>query len=129
MVKAILFDFYGVVNLGGEVNAQILEFIRINKTLYCFGILSATKKDLSDWLLAHEIIGYFDYVQTAGKVAKSKLDPLYYTDAISALGLNPSEIIFVDDNNYYAILARGLGMVVINYDPDKDFPSQIMPLL
>ncbi len=129
MIKAILFDFYGVVNLNGEVNAQILEFIKTNKTLYSFGILSATKKDLSDWLLAHGIIGYFDYVQTAGKSAKSKLDPLYYTDAISALGLNPSEILFVDDNNYYVILARGLGMVVVHYDPDKDFPSQITPLL
>ena len=125
MIKAYLFDFYGVINLEGVFNPEILEFIKTNKTQYKFGIVSATRSDLNAWLLRHEAAGMFDYVQTAAKVQKSKLNPDYFSDALKAMDLNASEVILLDDNNYYVLIAKELGINAIHYDPQKDFLSQI----
>jgi len=125
MIKAYLFDFYGVINLEGVFNPEILEFIKTNKTQYKFGIVSATRSDLNAWLLRHDAAGMFDYVQTAAKVQKSKLNPDYFSDALKAMDLNASEVILLDDNNYYVLIAKELGINAIHYDPQKDFLSQI----
>lgn len=125
MIKAYLFDFYGVINLEGVMNPEILEFIKTNKTQYKFGIVSATRSDLNAWLLRHGAAGVFDYVQTAAKVQKSKLNPDYFSDALNAMDLNANEVILLDDNNYYVLIAKELGINAIHYDPQKDFLSQI----
>jgi len=125
MIKAYLFDFYGVINLEGVFNPEILEFIKTNKTQYKFGIVSATRSDLNAWLLRHDAAGMFDYVQTAAKVQKSKLNPDYFSDALKAMDLNASEVTLLDDNNYYVLIAKELGINAIHYDPQKDFLSQI----
>jgi FMN phosphatase YigB (HAD superfamily) len=125
VIRAILFDFYGVINLEGTFNPEILEFIKSNATIYKFGIISATRSDLNAWLLRHNAVGYFDYVQTAAKVQKSKLNPDYFSDALSAMALSPAEAMVVDDNNYYVLIAKDLGINAVHYDPEKDFLSQI----
>ena len=125
MIRAILFDFYGVINLEGVFNPEILEFIKNNSTMYRFGIISATRSDLNAWLLRHNAVGYFDYVQTAGKVQKSKLNPDYFSDALKAMDLGPKEVVVIDDNNYYVLIAKDLGINAVHYDPEKDFLSQI----
>lgn len=125
MIKAILFDFYGVINLEGVFNQEILEFIKNNSTMYKFGIISATRSDINAWLMRHDVVAYFSYVQTAAKVQKSKLNPDYFTDALRALELQPNEVMVVDDNNYYVLIAQDLGINAVHYDPGKDFLSQI----
>lgn len=125
MIKAYLFDFYGVINLEGMVNPEIIEFIKTNKTQYKFGIVSATRSDLNAWLLRHGVVGLFDYVQTAAMVQKSKLNPDYFSDALKAMDLNANEVALVDDNNYYVLIAKEIGIKAIHYDPEKDFLSQI----
>lgn len=125
MIKAYLFDFYGVINLEGMVNPEIIEFINTHKTQYKFGIVSATRSDLNAWLLRHEVVGLFDYVQTAAMVQKSKLNPDYFSDALKAMDLNANEVALVDDNNYYVLIAKEIGINAIHYDPEKDFLSQI----
>lgn len=125
MIKAILFDFYGVINLEGIFNPEILEYVKNNSTLYRFGIISATRSDISAWLLRHEAMAYFDFIQTAAKAQKSKLNPDYFSDALRALDLMPKEVLVVDDNNYYVLIAKDLGINAIHYDPEKNFISQI----
>lgn len=128
MIKAFLFDFYGVINLEGVFNPEILEFIKTHQTQYKFGIVSATRSDLNAWLLRHNVAGMFSYVQTAAKVQKSKLNPDYFSDALKALELNANEVVIVDDNNYYVLIAKELGINAVHYDPGKDFISQIEAL-
>ena len=125
VIKAYLFDFYGVINLEGIANPEIIEFIKTNKAQYKFGIVSATRSDLNAWLLRHEIVGLFDYVQTAAMVQKSKLNPDYFSDALKAMDLSANEVALVDDNNYYVLIAKEIGINAIHYDPEKDFLSQI----
>lgn len=125
MIKAYLFDFYGVINLEGNFNSEIKDFINEHKTLYKFGIVSATRSNLDDWLLRHEATAYFDYVQTAGDVQKSKLNPDYFSEALKAMDLDASEVLLIDDNNYYVLIAKDLGINAVHYDSGKDFLSQI----
>ncbi len=125
MIKAVLFDFYGVINLEGNFNPEILEFIKSHPGQFKYGIISATRSDLNAWLLRHDAAGLFSYVQTAGKVQKSKLNPDYFSDALKALDLGPNEVVVIDDNNYYVLIAKDLGINAVHYDPEKDFLSQI----
>lgn len=125
MIRAFLFDFYGVINLEGNLNPEILDFIKEHRPMYKFGIVSATRSNLDAWLLRHEASGLFDYVQTAGKIQKSKLNPDYFTEALGAMGFDPTETLLVDDNNYYVLIAKDLGINAVHYDPEKDFLSQL----
>ena len=56
---------------------------------------------------------------------KSKLNPDYFSDALKALDLGPNEVVVIDDNNYYVLIAKDLGINAVHYDSEKDFLSQI----
>ncbi len=129
MIKAILFDFYGVINLDGELNREIAEFLNTNNDKYLFGILSAANIDLHDWLITHGINDYFAVVQTTSKAGKSKLDPLFYTDVLKTLSVKPESTVFVDDNSAYVEVAQELGLWALLYNPRQNFLDQIKPLL
>ena len=48
MIKAIIFDFYGVIDLGGLPNKPLLEIIKHDlKPRYKIGILSNAGRDLN----------------------------------------------------------------------------------
>ena len=129
MIKAVLFDFYGVIDLDGELNREVAEFLNANNDKYLFGILSAANIDLHDWLITHGINDYFAVVQTTSKAGKNKLDPAFYTDVLKALAIKPENTIFVDDNPAYVELAQGIGVWALLYSPQKNFKEQIKPLL
>lgn len=129
MIKAIFFDFYGVINLDDELNREIAEFLNANNDKYLFGILSAANIDLHDWLITHGVNDFFAVVQTTSKAGKSKLDPAFYMDVLKALAIKPENAIFVDDNSEYVDLAQGIGMLAMLYSPQKNFKEQIKPLL
>jgi putative hydrolase of the HAD superfamily len=129
MIKVIFFDFYGVINLGGELNREIAEFLNTNNDKYLFGILSAANIDLHDWLITHGINDYFVVVQTTAKAGKSKHDPKFYTDTLKALSVRPQNAVFIDDNPSYVELAQSLGLRALLYNPHQNFNDQIKPLL
>ena len=129
MIKAIFFDFYGVINLDGQVNREIVEFLQTNNDKYLFGILSAANIDLHDWLITHGINDYFAIVQTTSKTGLSKSDPEFYKSALEHLSLKPNESIFVDDIEEYVEIAKKLGIKTLLYSPERNFLSSISQLL
>lgn len=129
MIKAIFFDFFGVINIDGGLNHEIAEFIRINNDKYLFAILSAVQGDLRDWLTIHGINDYLSLVQTTSKLGVSKAEPEFYKKSLEALAIKPDEVIFVDDSPQYTKLARELGLMVLDYNSQKSFAEQIKPLL
>lgn len=129
MIKAVFFDYFGVLNVGDELNQEITEFIKINNGRYLFAILSAMQGDLRDWLVGHSINDYFALVQTTGMLGIKKEEPMFYQNALNVLNIKADQAIFVDDNPRYIQIARKLGIVGLHYDSQKNFKEQVGPLL
>jgi putative hydrolase of the HAD superfamily len=125
----VLFDFYGVVNLGGEPNPEIIEFIETNNNKYLFGILSAAGIDIHAWLQERGIADFFAIVQTTQKLGISKYNPDFYKNALEALDLKAEECVFIDDNQYNTELAQDLGFKTVLYTPHKNFLDQVKAFL
>lgn len=129
MIKAVFFDFYGVININSKLNREIAEFIQLNNNKYLFAVLSAAQGDLHDWLITHGINDYFALVQTTSKVGIEKSDQRFYQLAIRLLELQPQEVVFIDDAREYTQIARGVGMHTINYKSDMNFSQQVKGLI
>ena len=116
MIKAIFWDFYGVINIQGQLNPELAEFIKRNKDEYRFAILSASDVDLHPWLQQNNIDRYFDLVQTTNELGIAKSDPRFYESALDKLKLRPHEAIFVDDTQQYLCVAAKLGVKAVLFD-------------
>jgi HAD superfamily hydrolase (TIGR01509 family) len=110
MIKAIFWDFFGVINIDGKLNPEVAKFIKLNKNKYKFAILSASNVDLKPWLKDEDILDYFSLIQITSEVNLTKTDPNFYIKALEAINLKPNETLFIDDIQNYLDVASKLGI-------------------
>ena len=110
MIKAIFWDFFGVINIDGKLNPEVAKFIKLNKNKYKFAILSASNSDLRPWLKDEDILDYFSLIQITSEVNLTKTDPNFYLKALEAINLKPNETLFIDDIQSYLDVASKLGI-------------------
>ncbi|MSR68435.1 hypothetical protein EXS66_01455 [Candidatus Saccharibacteria bacterium] len=125
MIKAIFFDFFGVINLAGELNIELADFVKANHDKYKFAVLSAAEMDLQSWLVAKGISQYFDIVQTTAGIGISKTAPEFFTIPLKKLNLQANEVLFIDDIETYILVADKLGFKVVLYDYNANLLDQI----
>ena len=125
MIKAIFFDFYGVINLAGELNSEVSDFVKANHQQYKFAVLSAADTDLHDWLDAKGIGQFFDIIQTTAEIGISKTAPEFFTIPLKKMNLEADEVLFVDDIETYILVADKLGFKVALYDYNANLIDQI----
>ncbi len=131
MIKAIIFDFYGVLTKETAANQELLDYInRRLKSKYKLGILSNALDDLM-----YEIIGtqnvndIFDDVVISYKAGVGKPDPEVYKISLKNLGVKPEEAIFIDDIERYCQAAEALGIHTICYGGFEQMKSELELLL
>jgi HAD superfamily hydrolase (TIGR01509 family) len=110
MIKAIFWDFFGVINIDGKLNPEVAKFIKLNKNKYKFAILSASNIDLRPWLKENGILDLFKLVQITSEVNLTKTDPNFYIKALEKLNVKANEALFVDDIQSYLDVASKLGI-------------------
>ena len=110
MIKAIFWDFFGVINIDGKLNKEVSEFLKFNKDKYKFAILSASNTDLRPWLKDNDILDYFSLIQITSEVDLTKTDPKFYKKALAELNLKSNEVLFIDDIQSYLDVAAKLGI-------------------
>lgn len=116
MIKAVIFDFFGVIEHGGEPNRLLIEYIKSElKPKYKIGIISNATGDWVSKLLADEEVSLFDDVTISYKTGAAKPNPSIYFASLNKLGIEPSEAVFIDDIEDYCSAARKLGMQAIHY--------------
>lgn len=85
------------------------------------GILS----DQTDWLdkldAQHHFYKYFDRIYNSYNIGKGKRDPSQFCDVATDFGLQPSAILFVDDNEMNAANALASRMQAILYVDHQSF--------
>lgn len=129
MIKAIFWDFFGVINIDGKLNQDVANFIKNNSIKYAFAILSASEVDLRPWLEEKGILKYFSLVQTTSELGLSKTDPKFYQHALDELSLKPNEVLFIDDIESYLNVGKTLNVATLLYNYKKEISLQISELL
>ena len=111
---------------GFVVRPWILALVQRLRSLgYVTGILS----DQTDWLdrLDASLHFYrcFDRVYNSYRLGKGKRDPSVFSDVAADLGLPPSQILFIDDNDQNVERARSAGMHAVHYRDRARFLDEL----
>lgn len=98
-------------------NEDLLEHIRDSlKPKYKLGLLSNTVIDLRKGVFEPWQIGLFDEVIQSYEVGAAKPDRRMYEIALDRLGVQPDEVVFVDDQLRYIEGAQAVGLKTILFE-------------
>jgi epoxide hydrolase-like predicted phosphatase len=98
------------------VNDELVDYIRTLRPKYKVGLLSNAWDDLRQ--VMRERFGFdgmFDDLVISAEVGLAKPDPRIFHLAITRLGVQPGEAVFVDDVLANVEAARGVGLNAIHY--------------
>jgi len=131
MIKAIIFDFFGVLLLDGrEPNRPLLDYIREQlKPKYKVSILSNASQDYAkeyfdraDYKLFDDILPSFAYDMPKPQAGIYKL-------AAQRLKVKPEKCVFIDDNQGHCDGAEAAGMRAIYFYNFGTFKKEFEKLL
>lgn len=131
MIKAIIFDFFGVVFLYGErVNEELMRHINKNlKPKYKIGMISNSSGRSISELLSDEQKKIFDIMVFSAEVGVAKPQPEIYEIAAKRLGVLEAECIYVDDDDFRVAGAKNAGMHGIIYKNFNQMKTELEKLL
>jgi HAD superfamily hydrolase (TIGR01509 family) len=119
MIKAIAFDCFGVVLdiMRGTKNNQVLELIKDLKGRYGLAMVTnaPSRYSLDQRFNMGELDEMFDVVVVSGEVGWDKPAPEIYTMTAEKLGVEPSEVLFIDDVPSFTEAAAAMGMQTMIY--------------
>ena len=105
---------------------ETVEVIHRLKGAYKLGLLSNTSEwDFEYGIKMMEVYPLFDSVTLSFLVHALKPSPEIFVDAISKLGVQPPECVYIDDIERYSDAARDLGMNAIHYRSPRDLREQL----
>lgn len=112
------------------IRPWMIEMIKKIRSTYCpVGILS----DQTDWLdkinEQEHIFRYFDFVLNSYYLGKGKRDETLFVDVANRLGLNPGNILFIDDNPAHCERAKRKRYQVIHYINQELFIREISRII
>lgn len=116
MIKAVVFDFYGVLNSTYlQPNPKMLKFAKaLRDKGYKTSILSNMIFPIT-WLNRNFVdFKGFDPVIISSEVGHSKPDLEIYKILLNRINLEPNEIIFIDNKPSNLVPAAKLGINVIH---------------
>ena len=113
MIKAILFDCFGVVLTVQDIRIDVMiGFIKTLKPNYKIGMVSNVigRETIERRFATGELDSLFDTVIASGEVGFEKPDHRIFDLAAEKLGVLPEECLFIDDIQEYCDAAARIGM-------------------
>lgn len=114
-IKAIVFDFYGVIYTAQGIDQALVDFIHKLKPKYKLGILSNSGGTLKHFLQENGVHELFDVVVASGETPYVKPQTEIFELVANKLGLQPEEIFFIDDSAANTEAAAEYGMQTFLY--------------
>ncbi len=109
---------------------ETAEVIHRLKGHYRLGLLSNTSEwDFEYGIKRAEVFPFFDAMSLSFQVHALKPAPEVYLDALSKLGVQPGECVYIDDIEQYADAARDLGMIALQYRSPLDLEKKLKDIL
>lgn len=129
-ISAVVFDFFGVLEVGGAVNKDLLDYIaELKKTGIKMGIISNADKDWVSIMLSEEQKALFNEVIISYRVNMAKPDSAIYKTALNKLGVKARDSIFVDDIRLFCDGALSAGMHAICYVTFNQMKGELEAIL
>lgn len=140
MIRAVIFDCYGVLATESWTQSRDRHFWTVNEALlayirqqlrpsYQLGILSNSGQDRLSELFSDEQRGLFDDIVLSYQVKLTKPDERIFYLAADRLDCLPEECVFVDDVERYCTAAEATGMKSLLYVSYEQFEQGIANLL
>lgn len=124
-MKALLFDWYNVIDIRGELNDELLEAIEQWRMRYKTGVISTLSRTTYEAVMDPERYGIFDVLQLGGETGYVKPSKHAYLHAAHMLALEPEECVFIDDLAINADGALDAGMKGIVYESNKQLFEEL----
>jgi epoxide hydrolase-like predicted phosphatase len=120
VIKAVLFDCYGVV-LDVQTNKQqkdVISFIASLKDHYKTGLVSNVvhRSSIERHFSTGELDTLFNTVIASGEIGFEKPEPAIYELAAQYLGVETNQCLFVDDIQHFCQAAEKVGMKAIHFE-------------
>lgn len=113
-------DIWVDINNTPEINHQLLNYIQNElKGKYTIGLLTNITTTII-YRIMSEQLPIFDITLISSELGVVKPDPRIFQIALEKAGVDPSEILFIDDREENVLAARALGINGIVY---TDFTS------
>ncbi|QQS20291.1 HAD family phosphatase [Candidatus Saccharibacteria bacterium] len=123
-------EFRGRVAEGEVRNEQLLSYIlKLRKTYLTAMLSNIAGSSLRRRFPDNELNIYFDKIVASGDIGYAKPEPEAYEFAIQALGVLPSECVFIDDRDHFCSAAQAHGMKAIVYTDFAQFKHELEHIL
>lgn len=134
MIKAIIFDFFGVVFIrkkwDWKVDDELMGLVAALSERYRIGLLSNSSQASAKSILeAAGRIELFDEIIISSEVGFSKPQIEIFELALKRLGTKPEETVFVDDNPIHVEAAKSIGIISILYQNPAALKSELAKVL
>src|SRR3990167_6340521 len=130
MIKAIIFDFFGVVEQEMLPNRMLLDYIKTElKPKYKIGIISNALADFLYEILPEEDVKLFDDIVLSHRAGVAKPEPAIYEMSLNNLGVRTEDAVFIDDIELFCDTAKALGMQAILYEDFEQMQTDLESLL
>ena len=130
MIKAIIFDFFGVVEQEMLPNRMLLDYIKTElKPKYKIGIISNALADFLYEILPEEDVKLFDDIVLSHRAGVAKPEPAIYEMSLNNLGVRTEDAVFIDDIELFCDTAKALGMQAILYEDFEQMKTDLESLL
>jgi putative hydrolase of the HAD superfamily len=105
------------------------DMLKHAERLRSSGFITAILSDQTNWLdeinRESPFFHYFDYIFNSFKLKKGKRDSSIFGDICSSMGLQPNEVLFVDDNIENIKRALGAGLNALHFRDIGSFQKEI----
>jgi putative hydrolase of the HAD superfamily len=115
-----------------QLTARILDgfvvrpwMLQLVARLKSQGLVTGILSDQTDWLdrldARYDFYRLFEPIYNSYYLGKGKRDPTLFSDVAADLGLEPAEILFIDDNPGNVARAESMGLQAIRYRDREGF--------
>jgi epoxide hydrolase-like predicted phosphatase len=123
----VLNQILEVANKPKELNFGLIKIIQeLKEKGYKLGLLTNDTKEMAkDIREVEHLDKYFDLILVSGETGLTKPDKNAYMDFVNKLGIQPGELIYIDDSQTNLDVAEVLGISGILYTNPEDLNRQL----
>jgi len=121
-----LFDERWVETIGGPIEENVALLRRLKaarRPVYGLSNFASAKFAIARQM--YDFLREFDVCVVSGHVGVVKPDPRIYRILFERVGVEPEELVFVDDSLRNVEAARALGMAAIHYSPGVNLECEL----
>lgn len=130
----------GITGSDSELREEILPrflvrpwMIGLVRDFRSKGYLVALLSDQVDWLdlldAQQDFLKEFDQAYVSYQLGKGKQDATFFDDVVQSLGLQPEEVLFIDDSRGNIERAKDRGLQVLRYTDRKAVEAELKSIL